>query len=83
MKGLGSVLEWDNAPTLIQNKATLNSDNTITFQYPVASDLTISVGMDTLNISSGNQSVSVLYPEPDVRISEITPVSDSIYYYTF
>lgn len=83
LKGLGSVLEWDNAPTLIQNKATLNSDNTITFQYPVASDLTISVGMDTLNISSGNQSVSVLYPEPDMRISAITPVSDSIYYYTF
>jgi hypothetical protein len=83
LKYLGSVMSWDNAPTLIENKATLTSYDTITFQYPVASDLTISVGMDTINISSGEQSVSVKYPEPDMSIVAINPASDSTYIYTF
>lgn len=83
LNGLGTVMSWDNAPTLIENKATLTSYDTITFQYPVASDLTISVGMATINISSGEQSVSVKYPEPDMPIMAINPVSDSTYIYTF
>lgn len=82
LKGLGSVLEWDNAPTLIENKATLTG-STITFQYPVASELTIKVGMDTVTISAGEKSYQVKYPEPGMSIMNISPISDSTYYYTF
>jgi hypothetical protein len=82
LKGLGSVLEWDNAPTLIENKATLTFD-TITFQYPVASELTIKVGMGTVTISAGEKSCQIQYPEPGMEIMSISPISDSTYYYTF
>lgn len=82
LKGLASVLEFSNAPTLIENKATL-TDSTITFQYPVASELAIQVGMDTVTISAGEKSCQVKYPEPDMSISKISPMSDSTYYYTF
>lgn len=82
LKGLASVLEWDNAPTLIENKATLTG-STITFQYPVASELTIKVGMNTVTISAGEKSYQVKYPEPGMSIMNISPISDSTYYYTF
>lgn len=82
MKGLGSVLEFDNALSLIENKATLTYD-TITFQYPVASELTIKVGMETVTISVGEKSYQVKFPEPGMEIMSISPISDSTYYYTF
>lgn len=82
LKGLGSVLEFDNAPTLLENKATLTG-STITFQYPVASELTIKVGMETVIISTGEKSYQIARPEPDMSIINISPISDSTYYYTF
>lgn len=82
LKGLASVLEWDNAPTLIENKATLTG-STITFQYPVASELTIKIGMETVTISAGEKSNQIKYPEPGMSIMNISPISDSTYYYTF
>ena len=82
LKGLASVLEWDNAPTLIENKATL-IDSTITFQYPVASELTIKVGMETVTMSAGEKSYQIKYPEPGMSIMNISPISDSTYYYIF
>ena len=85
LKGLGSVLEWDSGVTLIENKATYNEINaTVTFQYPVASDLIVEVGMDPINISAGEQSGTIVgVPEPGAEIKSITPISDSTYYYTF
>ena len=86
LKGLGSVLSWDSGVALIENKATYNEINaTVTFQYPVASDLIVEVGMDPINISAGEQSGTIIVgvPEPGAEIRSITPISDSTYYYTF
>ena len=84
LKGLGSVLSWDSV-TLIENKATYNEINaTVTFQYPVASDLIVEVGMEPINISAGEQSGTIVgVPEPGAEIRSITPTNDSTYYYTF
>lgn len=82
LKGLASVLEWNNTPTLIENKATLTG-STIEFQYPVASELTIKVGMNTITMSAGEKSHQIEYPEPGMIIMNISPISDSTYYYTF
>ena len=81
LKGLGSVLEWNNASTLIENKATLN-ETTISFQYPVASNLTISAGSSTVIIEEGESEIKVAF-EPALTINSISPTSDTQYYYTF
>lgn len=91
LKGLGSVLSWDNAPALIENKATITSSGnkaTVTLQYAAASSLSIKVihddGSNTITIPVGEVSGSVNIMSPmisNLRISTITPEFDTNYIY--
>lgn len=87
LKGLGSVLGWSNAVDveLIENKATLTTAGmsaTVTFQYPVASNLQVTTGSGEATIVAGETEVEVDWSPGDTIIS-ITPPSDSTYIYTF
>ena len=90
LKGLASVLEFNNAVQLIDNHATIAFGGVINFAYPVASDLTIqfqgrTTGAPTpmtATINSGQQSVST-GATTIIYINSITPESDNIYNYTF
>lgn len=89
LKGLGSVLEW-NMVTIVDNFISI-SGNTLTFEYPTASELTIEVyGRTTdapfdrtLTIPSGVSS----YTESDLTnilyIYSVSPSSDNKYNYTY
>ena len=91
LKGLASVLEFSNAAEILVNQAVVGG-NTITFAYPVASDLTIeymgrAAGASgaptnlTTTISAGEISVT---PGGSVfSINSITPESDDKYTYSF
>ena len=91
LKGLASVLEFSNAAEILVNQAVVGG-NTITFTYPVASDLTIeyigrAAGASgaptnlTTTISAGELSVT---PGGSVfSINSITPESDDKYTYSF
>lgn len=90
LKGLASVLEFNNAADLIENKATLIDDTTgeVRFDYPVASNLKVVLRgemSDVIQFSIGQQtgkaSVDTLL-EPYV-IYDINLKSDSKYIYTF
>lgn len=94
LKGLGSVLEWDNAPTLIENKATVSISGTeylVSLQYAAASDIVVKVrtadGPITVNILSGeiSKTASSLGPmmDSDVYIESIVPLTDNNYNYTW
>lgn len=91
LKGLGSVLSWDNGVALIENKATITSSGnkaTVTLQYAAASSLSIKVihddGSNTITIPVGEVSGSVNIMSPmisNLRISTITPEFDTNYIY--
>ena len=89
LKGLASVLEFSNAAALIENKATLTNtkDGEVTFQYPVASTITVSVRGDVTNkliFNEGDQSKSV--GESVIggyTILSISPNEDNTYIYVF
>lgn len=91
LKGLGSVLSWDNGVALIENKATITSTGnkaTVTLQYAAASSLSIKVihddGSNTITIPVGEVSGSVNIMSPmisNLRISTITPEFDTNYIY--
>lgn len=90
LKGLASVLVFDNAPSLIDNIATYSEGNfmsgaTLTFQYPVASDLTIGISggvSSTMTISAGETSITIDWNEPLApTVMYINPSSDSVYNY--
>ena len=91
LKGLGSVLEFSNAPVLIENKCTgeLNgSDVVFTFQYPVASTLEITFRGEmttTITINKGETSVTHgggRLPEYN-GIVTIFPSQDDMYKYIY
>jgi hypothetical protein len=89
LKGLGSVLEFDNAKVLIDNLCTYDGMSTVTFQYPVASDVYVYIG------STINMSIEVLLSvgettatftataEPGSSILTINPMRDDTYNYIF
>lgn len=85
LNGLGSILGWNHV-SIIENRATLNVSGmnaTVSFQYPVASDLVIRAGMGgEFTINEGESEIEVSF-EPDLYIGSITPASDHKYYYAF
>lgn len=90
LNDLGSVLEFDNAPELIENIGTYNegsfmSGATLTFQYPVESDLTIyfsGASSNSFTLSKGNTTLNIDWYEPSAPIiTGISPTSDNIYKY--
>lgn len=94
LKGLGSVMSWDNAPTLIENKATVSISGTkylVSLQYAAASDIVVKVrtadGPISVNVLSGEVSKTARSLGPmmdsDAYIESITPVVDNKYNYTW
>lgn len=84
LKGLGSVLGFANAPVRIDNLCIYDGSKTVTFQYPVDSDVTVSVAGKTVTILKGEQSGSISgKPEPMGQIRNITPCFDNTYNYIY
>lgn len=90
LKGLASVLEFSNAPTLIENHITYDEGDfmnggTISFEYPTASELTFGMdyyGSGTLIVPQGSTQVNVEWYEPSAPIiRSVSPTEDSIYKY--
>lgn len=90
LKSLASVLSWDNAPNLIENHITYNEGNfmdggTITFEYPTASELILTMlyySSSELIIPQGTTNMAISWNEPQPPIiSNITPLEDLIYKY--
>ena len=84
LNGLGSILGWNHV-SIIENRATLNvsgMDATVSFQYPVASNLVIRAGSGEFTINEGESEIEVSF-EPGLYIGSITPASDHKYYYAF
>lgn len=90
LKGLASVLEFSNGSTLIENYGTYNAGSmasgaTLTFEYPVASDLTISLkyaNSNTIVLAKGQSSITIDWIEPSAPvILGITPNEDDTYIY--
>lgn len=94
LKGLASVLEFSNAPALIENKVTVSISGNkylVNLQYAAASDIVVKVstgdGLISANISSGeiSRSVSPVGPMVDSSacIQSIMPIVDNIYNYVW
>lgn len=89
LKGLASVLEFNNAVELIDNKAILTNaqDGEVTFQYPVASTITVRVRgdmIDSIIFNEGEQTKSASESTPvGYTIVSVTPNKDNIYNYIF
>lgn len=89
LNGLAVYLEFGNATNLPVNKATwvegdFSSGGTLTFQYPVASDLTILFNATAApyTIYEGEQSINVRWDEPIAPSPySIVPESDDTYIY--
>lgn len=88
LKGLATALEFSNAVDLPINKATwdegdFRNGGTLTFQYPVASDLTIGfLGTYSVEISAGKTSIKVSWNDPEApRPISIVPATDGTYKY--
>ena len=84
LKGLASCLEFDNAVALIDNLCTYDNNKTVTFQYPVASDIIVKVAGKTVSVPTGNTSGSFSgIGEPMGSITSITPLRDNTYIYLY
>ena len=92
LKGMASVLEFDNAPSVVENKVTVSISGTkylVSLQYAAASDLVVKVrtadGPISVSIPSGEISKSASPAGPMVDsgayIEAVTPQSDSQYIY--
>lgn len=92
LKGLGSVLEFKNAPALIENKVTVSISGTkylVSLQYAAANDIVVKVrtgdGLISVNILSGETSktASPMGPmvDSDAYIEYIIPEFDNNYTY--
>lgn len=90
LKGLASVLEFNNKIALIDNygtysAGTMTSGATLTFEYPVASDLTISLinaKNDFVLLAKGQSSVTVDWYEPVApEFTSVSPLQDDTYFY--
>ena len=88
LKGLGSVLEFNNK-VLINNLCTYDGNQTVTFQYPVASDVTVYIGnsvemLTGVPVSAGETTGTLgTFPEPGSGIYSISPTRDGSYNYIF
>lgn len=89
LNNLAAALEFSNEVQLPVNRATwvegdMMSGGTLTFQYPVASDLTITsmyTVVDTV-IMAGETSVTIMWDEPMAPVPySITPEKDNTYKY--
>jgi hypothetical protein len=94
LKGLASVLEFSNAPALIENKVTVSISGTkylVSLQYAATSDIVVKVrtpdGPISVNILSGeiSKTASPMGPVVDssAYIESITPEVDNIYNYVW
>lgn len=94
LKGMASVLESDNAPSVVENKVTVSVSGTkylVSLQYAAASDIVVKVrtadGPISVSIPSGEISKSARPMGPMIDsgayIEEVTPQSDSQYIYTW
>jgi hypothetical protein len=91
LKGMASVLEFDNAPSVVENKVTVSVSGTkylVSLQYAAASDIVVKVrtkdGPISVSIPSGEISKSASTKGPvdsGAYIEEVTPQSDSQYIY--
>ena len=94
LKGMASVLEFDNAPSVVENKVTVSISGTkylVSLQYAAASDIVVKVrtvdGPISVSIPSGeiSKSASPMGPMVDsgAYIESITPAVDTTYNYTW
>ena len=84
LNGLAVALEFSNAAALIDNLCTYDGSKTVTFQYPVDSDVTVSVAGKTVQISKGEKSGSFSgLGEPMGKITGIAPPFDKTYNYVY
>jgi hypothetical protein len=90
LNDLGSVLEFSNAPELIENigvydEGSFMSGATLTFQYPVESDLTIYfsyASSSSFTLSKGNTTLNIDWIEPSPpQITGFSPAIDNVYKY--
>ena len=91
LNGLAVCLEFNKKVELVDNKLTITNgmmDTTFTFQYPVASDVTIIVyasgfgGNTSITISKGSQTLTKSFgPGNTTTLVSITPANDNIYRY--
>ena len=89
LKGLASVLSFDNSVTLIDNLCTYDGMQTVTFQYPVASDVYVYIGNTVdmsvkvpLSVGETTKTITSI-PEPGSIILAIAPTRDNTYNYIF
>jgi hypothetical protein len=93
LKGLASVLEFSNAPSVVANKVTVSVSGTkylVSLQYAAASDIVVKVrtpdGPISVNILSGeiSKTANPIGPMVDssAYIESITPAADNNYTYT-
>ena len=94
LRGLASVLEFNNTPPLVENKATVSISGTkylVSLQYAAASDIVVKVrtvdGPISVNILSGEISKTVRpkapMPDSSAYIESIIPSVDNKYTYTW
>lgn len=92
LKGLASVLEFDNAPklNLIENHITYDEGSfmdsgMITFEYPTASELIFAMGKyasSMLVVPQGSTQIRIAWYEPTAPIiKSFSPTEDSTYKY--
>jgi hypothetical protein len=90
LKGLGSVLSWDNGVALIDNKATYNegdfmNGSTLTFEYPTASEIKLYLSdysSPYLTIPAGITTFTIDWYEPMPPTPQyFEPSSDGTYNY--
>ena len=90
LNGLAAVLEYNNAAELAVNRGTLAegdmmSGATLTFEYPVASDLTIEfirAPQSIYVLKAGQTTLTVDWNEPSApQIVSMSPLEDNTYRY--
>lgn len=87
LKGLGSVMSWSNAPTLIDNKLEVvqsGKSYIIQSQYPVESSLNIILSnapISSITFPAGSSSYSLGGSPITPSISMINPSEDNTYKY--
>lgn len=90
LNGLAAVLEYNNAAELAVNRGTLAegdmmSGATLTFEYPVASDLTIEfirAPQSIYVLKAGQTTLTVDWDEPSApQIVSMSPLEDNTYRY--
>lgn len=90
LKGLGSVLSWDNGVALIENKAIYNEGDfmnggTLTFEYPTASEIKLYLNLYSspyLTIPAGTTTITIDWNEPSPPTPQyFEPSFDDTYLY--